>query len=120
VPWPEGPERPQRSAGALVILHNGRLLAYLGRGEKSLLTFLPREEPERGRAATVIAKTLFELVDGVSRRALIVASIDGDKARGHALGEALERAGFTPIGEGYVLRHGRAGLESRGGSRARR
>jgi ATP-dependent helicase Lhr and Lhr-like helicase len=117
LPWPDGPERPQRAAGALVVLHNGALLAYLGRGEKSLLTFLPAQEPERGHAAAVIADTLFELCDGVSRRAFVLASIDGDKARGHVLGEALMRVGFAPIGDGYVLRHGRG---SREGSHARR
>ena len=91
--------------------------AYLARGEKSLATFLPGEEPERTQAAAVIADTLFELVDGVSRRALVLSIIDGDKARGHALGPALEGVGFTPVGEGYVLRYGRGQRE---GSHARR
>jgi ATP-dependent helicase Lhr and Lhr-like helicase len=112
LPWPEGPERPQRAAGALVVLCNGALLAYLARGEKSLLTFLPEREPERGRAAAVIAETLLDLVDGVARRALVLASIDGDKARSSPLGGALEAVGFTPVGEGYVLRFGRGTRES--------
>jgi ATP-dependent helicase Lhr and Lhr-like helicase len=107
LPWPEGPERPQRAAGALVVLHDGVLLAYLARGEKSLTSFLPARDPERARAARVLADTLAELVDGVARRALILGSIDGEKARGHTLGAALEQVGFTPVGEGYVLRHGR-------------
>jgi ATP-dependent Lhr-like helicase len=111
LPWPDGPERPQRAAGALVVLYQGALLAYLARGEKSLATFLPAEEPERTRAAEVIADSLFELVDGVARRALVLSSIDGDKARGHAIGPLLERAGFAPVGEGYVLRHGRSRRE---------
>jgi ATP-dependent Lhr-like helicase len=117
LPWPEGDERPQRAAGALVLLYNGALVAYVGRGEKSLLAFLPAQEPERGRAAAVIADALNELVDGVSRRALVLATIDGAKARGHELGAALERVGFTPVGEGYVLRYGRGNRE---GSHARR
>jgi ATP-dependent helicase Lhr and Lhr-like helicase len=117
LPWPEGTERPQRAAGALVVLYNGALVAYVGRGEKSLLAFLPAQEPERGHAAAVIADALSELVDGVARRALVLATIDGGKARGHELGAALERVGFTPVGEGYVLRHGRG---SREGSHARR
>jgi ATP-dependent Lhr-like helicase len=117
LPWPEGNERPQRAAGALVLLYNGALVAYMGRGEKSLLAFLPTQEPERGRAAAVIADALSELVDGVSRRALVLATIDGGKARGHELGATLERVGFTPVGEGYVLRYGRG---SREGSHARR
>jgi ATP-dependent Lhr-like helicase len=117
LPWPEGPERPQRAAGALVVLRAGALLAYMARGEKSLSTFLPARDPERAHAAAALAETLGELVDGVARRALIIASIDGDKARGHTLGPALERVGFTAIGDGYVLRHGRGVRE---GSHARR
>jgi len=113
LPWPEGPERPQRAAGALVVLHQGALLGYLARGEKSLLAFLPAQDPERARAAAVLGGALHELVDGVSRRALILASIDGGEARGHALGPTLERVGFTPVGEGYVLRFGR-GLREAG------
>jgi ATP-dependent Lhr-like helicase len=111
LPWPEGPERPQRAAGALVFLYQGALLAQLARGEKSLLTFLPAEEPERGRAAAVLADALAELVDGVERRALIISSVDGAKARGSELGSWLERAGFTAVGEGYVLRFGRGARE---------
>jgi ATP-dependent Lhr-like helicase len=117
LPWPEGPERPQRASGALVVLYDGALLAYLGRGEKSLLTFLPAQEPERSRAGAVLADALFELVDGVGRRALVLATIDGQKARGHGLGEWLMRVGFTPVGDGYVLRYRRERSE---GSHARR
>jgi ATP-dependent Lhr-like helicase len=113
LPWPEGPDRPQRAAGALVVLHDGAVLAYLARGEKSLSSFLPPRDPERARAAAVVADALRDLCDGVARRALVLASIDGNKARGHALGPALERVGFTPVGDGYVLRHGRGVREGR-------
>jgi ATP-dependent Lhr-like helicase len=106
--WPEGPERPQRAAGALVLISGGALLGYLTRGEKSLLSFLPQGEPERSHAASALAAGLAALVDGVERRALVLASIDGARARSSALGAALERVGFTPIGDGYVLRQGRA------------
>jgi ATP-dependent Lhr-like helicase len=111
LPWPDGPERPQRGAGSLVFLCRGALIGYLARGEKALATFLPAEEPERARTAEVLATTLFELVDGMARRALVLSSIDGDKARGHAIGPALESVGFTPVGEGYVLRFGRGRRE---------
>ncbi len=56
-PWPDDGRdgaRPQRAAGAQVILHDGNLLGYLGRTEKDLLTFLPewlhRLEPLGARA----------------------------------------------------------------------
>ena len=38
---------PTRSVGATVILVNGALAAYLVRGDRQLLTFLPEAEPDR-------------------------------------------------------------------------
>ena len=40
-----------RVPGASVILVNGMLAAYIGRGEKQLSVFLPEDEPMRGMAA---------------------------------------------------------------------
>jgi ATP-dependent helicase Lhr and Lhr-like helicase len=117
LPWPDGEPRPQRAAGALVVLGDGALLGYLGRREKSLRTFLPKDEPERTHAARRLAAGLAALVDGELRRALIIATIDGEPARGTGFGAALEQAGFTPIGEGYVLR---AHRPDRRGARAGR
>jgi hypothetical protein len=42
--------RPQRAAGARVILDRGVLLGYLNRTGQHLLTFLPETEPERSVA----------------------------------------------------------------------
>ena len=44
----DGGARPQRAAGAQVVLRDGALIAYAGRTERNLITFLPSEEPERG------------------------------------------------------------------------
>jgi hypothetical protein len=87
-----------------VVLADGALLGYLGRREKSLNTFLPKEQPERGQAARRLAAGLAALVDGELRRALIIALIDGAPARESELGPALQSAGFSAVGEGYVLR----------------
>ncbi|HEU4580920.1 MAG TPA: helicase-related protein, partial [Polyangiaceae bacterium] len=107
LPWPDNDVRPQRAAGAQVVLWEGSLIAYLGRREKTLLTFLPAEEPERTRAARHIAAALAGLVDGALRRAIILATIDGRPARESALGETLRQAGFVAVGEGFVLRGAR-------------
>jgi ATP-dependent Lhr-like helicase len=104
LPWPEAEPRPQRAAGAMVVLGDGALLGYLGRREKSLVTFLPADEPERSRARNQLASALAGMVDGAFRRALVIATIDGAPARSSALGAALEQAGFTAVGDGYVLR----------------
>ena len=40
---------PTRTAGALVVLVDGFLAAYLRRGERELLLFAPEDEPQRSR-----------------------------------------------------------------------
>ncbi|MEM1304242.1 MAG: DEAD/DEAH box helicase, partial [Planctomycetota bacterium] len=55
LPWPEASGdkdkdtagRPQRAAGALVVLLEGRLTAYVGRTGRRLTTFLADDEPQR-------------------------------------------------------------------------
>ncbi|WP_437971931.1 DEAD/DEAH box helicase [Sorangium sp. So ce260] len=99
-----GPVRPQRAAGALVILHDGRLLAWMGRTERSLTTFLPEAEPERGEAIQAIASALAALVAEGRRRAVLVATIDGEPAHSSPLARALAEAGFTSGAHGYLKR----------------
>ncbi|WP_437683323.1 DEAD/DEAH box helicase [Sorangium sp. So ce131] len=99
-----GPVRPQRAAGALVILHDGRLLAWMGRTERSLTTFLPEAEPERGDAIRAIASALAALVTEGRRRAVLVATIDGEPAHSSPLARALADAGFTSGAHGYLKR----------------
>jgi ATP-dependent helicase Lhr and Lhr-like helicase len=108
LPWPErqGDEgaRPQRSAGAQVVLHEGRLLAALLRGEHQLLTFLPEEEPERSRSARALAFALADLVDSGRRKALFVARVDGADVGRSPLAAFLTAAGFTPGTRGFLKR----------------
>ncbi|WP_437641593.1 DEAD/DEAH box helicase [Sorangium sp. So ce854] len=99
-----GPVRPQRAAGALVILHDGRLLAWMGRTERSLTTFLPEAEPERGEAIRAIASALAALVSEGRRRAVLVATIDGEPAHSSPLARALAEVGFTSGAHGYLNR----------------
>ena len=47
--------RPMRAAGTHVVLVDGALAAYLGRGEKELRTFLPADEPQRSRVLRGLA-----------------------------------------------------------------
>ena len=51
---PAATRRPRgatRTVGATVILVDGALVAYLARGDRQLLTWLPDAEPQRSRAA---------------------------------------------------------------------
>jgi ATP-dependent Lhr-like helicase len=96
--------RPQRAAGALVVLRDGELLGWMGRGEHPLLTFLPDEEPARSEASRALARALAERVDSGGLRALLVATIDGVDAAGSPLAESFLGAGFAPSARGLLRR----------------
>jgi ATP-dependent Lhr-like helicase len=106
--WPEHPgegmSRPQRAAGAHVILLDGALVGYVGRAEKNLLTFLPESDPERGHAAEALASALAALVDGGRRRTLLITRVDGDDPGRSALASRLAAAGFTATSKGWFRR----------------
>jgi ATP-dependent Lhr-like helicase len=105
VPWPEQEgARPQRAAGAQVILHNGRLAAWLGRADRNLLTLLPEAEPEASETAAAIASALAGLVESGRRRALLVAKVDGENPAVSPLAPFLRDAGFLPGSRGYLKR----------------
>ena len=109
LPWPsrgadgEG-ARPQRAAGAHVVLVGGELLAWLGRAEQNLLTFLPAEEPGRTRRGRALANALARLVDSGRRRALLISRVDGEPVHSSALGPLLVAAGFSAGHKGYLKR----------------
>jgi ATP-dependent Lhr-like helicase len=104
LPWPKSDSRPGRSAGSHVILHDGRLLGYLGRSDRSLLTFLSDSEPERGEDLAALAHALGDLVDGGRRRALLISEIDGAPPQQSRLADQLVGAGFTPSSRGFLKR----------------
>jgi ATP-dependent Lhr-like helicase len=104
--WPAGKTeaRPQRAAGALVVLGDGELLGWLGRGEHPLLTFLPEEEPARTEAARALAAALAARVTSSGARALLVPSIDGAFAADSPLARFFLEAGFVPTARGLLRR----------------
>ncbi len=118
--WPAGKTdaRPQRAPGALVVLQDGELLGWLGRGDHPLLAFLPDEEPARSAAARTLARALAERVDSGGLRALLIATIDGVEAGRSALAEYFVGAGFSATAQGLFRRgsHARsaeaAGMET--------
>jgi ATP-dependent Lhr-like helicase len=105
VKWPEVPARSlTRSVGANVILVNGALAAYVGRGEKQLITFLPDAEPSRSMIGRAIAAALAGIVERGIRRALLITEIDDEPTSKSPLAPLLVEAGFTPSALGYQLR----------------
>jgi ATP-dependent helicase Lhr and Lhr-like helicase len=102
VKWPA--QGPMRNVGSSVILVDGALAAYVGRGEKQLQTFLPEDEPRRSLVAREIAKSLARIVESGARRALLVAEIDDEAVSKSPLAPFLAEAGFAPTALGYQMR----------------
>ncbi|MFS2295401.1 MAG: ATP-dependent DNA helicase, partial [Actinomadura sp.] len=105
LPWPErGDEvasghKPGRKAGALVVLSDGRLVLYVERGGRTLLTW--DDDPE------VLQPAVDALALAVREGALgklTVERADGSAVTDSPLAVALESAGFHPTPRGLRLR----------------
>jgi ATP-dependent helicase Lhr and Lhr-like helicase len=106
--WPALPSsddrsRTTRTAGSLVVIVNGALAAYISRGARQLLAFLPDDEPGLSTTARAIATTL-------ARLGLLVHEINGLPATEHPLAPYLVDAGFSPSAMGFQIRRGGFGL----------
>jgi ATP-dependent Lhr-like helicase len=101
--WPAGSEGadagrgPTRSVGALVVLVNGALSAYISRGARQLQVFLPEDEPARSVTARALARRLAGL-------GLLIGEINGVPAPKHPLAPFLVEAGFSPSAMGFHVR----------------
>jgi ATP-dependent Lhr-like helicase len=115
LPWPapgeaEGDEgrtgrRAARAAGAIVVLVDGALAAWMGRAERNLLAFLdavPDRDPDE--VAYAVAEALAGQVRPGGRRAVFVTEVNGKPAQETPLGPALLQAGFTFGPRGYMKR----------------
>ncbi|HEX8508016.1 MAG TPA: DEAD/DEAH box helicase, partial [Propionibacteriaceae bacterium] len=101
LPWPEREgHRPGRKPGALVVLVNGRLVFYVERGGKSLLTFTDDREL-LGPAAEALARSVNQGLLGK----LTVERADGEHVFGSGqVSDALQQAGFRMTPQGLRLR----------------
>jgi len=108
VRWPptgdDGAGRgPTRSAGTYVVLVDGHLAGWLGRGGQALRTWLPEHEPDRSRHSRALAQALAESPLLRARHGgLLIAEIDGTPATDHPFAPSLAAAGFTPGARGYA------------------
>ena len=96
--WPPldgGPVRgPSRSAGSQVVLVDGALAAFLGRGARQAWVWLPEAEPDRGRVARAVAVALGTVASGgwVDRRGgLLLEEVNGVAAAESPLARYLQR-----------------------------
>jgi ATP-dependent Lhr-like helicase len=91
--------RPGRKAGSLVVLVDGRLVVYVERGGKTVLTFGDPDGRELALAAASLAATVRNRIGK-----LAVERVDGEFVLGTPLGDALRDAGFAPTPSGIRLR----------------
>ncbi|MGH9459244.1 MAG: DEAD/DEAH box helicase [Thermoanaerobaculia bacterium] len=107
--WPARADgaTPSRTAGTHVVLAAGRLAAYLPRGMRAMLTWIPADEPDRGRTMRAIAARLADLVRDAARPALLLDEIDGRPAAESELAVALIDEGFERTARGLQLRRPR-------------
>ena len=103
IKWPEreGGGGPTRTAGALVVLVDGFLAAYLRRGERELLLFAPADEPQRSRLIRTAARALAELS---APRGMFLSEIDGAPATTHRAAPLFVETGFALTAMGLQRR----------------
>ena len=92
-------------AGAIVILVDGALAGWIGRGERNLLTFfdqVPDRDPQE--VAFEIARALANEVCSGKRRSLFVTEVDGQRTDDTPMASALLEAGFIRTSHGYLKR----------------
>jgi ATP-dependent helicase Lhr and Lhr-like helicase len=104
--WParEG-ARPMRADGAnVVIAPDGRLIAWLGRKERTVLTFFASEQRDAEHDALLVAELLSRSLAQRDRQAYLIAAVDGEDVARSQLGKALLGAGFQATSRGYLKR----------------
>jgi len=115
LPWPKAADSgrgPTRSVGATVILVDGALAAYLARGDRQLVTYLPDSEPARSKSARAIARALADRPSA----GMLIEEIDGTASSLHPLASYLTEAGFVSGAMGMqrvVSRQSAVGSHSR-------
>jgi ATP-dependent Lhr-like helicase len=97
---------PMRTVGATVLLVEGALVGYLARSDRSLLTWLPDDEPLRSKSARSIARLLIErarsaAAGGEAPRGMLIEEIDGGAPAEHPMAPFLVEAGFISGALGF-------------------
>jgi ATP-dependent Lhr-like helicase len=92
-----------RTVGATAVLVDGALVAYLSRGDRQLLTWLPDSEPLRSHAARGVAGSLIARarMGGEQPRGMLIEDIDGAAPALHFLAPFLAEAGFLSGALGF-------------------
>jgi ATP-dependent Lhr-like helicase len=99
LPWPQSDGRMARAAGAYCVLDSGRLVLYLERGGRSLLT--------NGEIRSEHVRTLL----GVATRAgrVEIQRVDGLPVMESPVAALLRESGFASTHRGLIAHDGRSG-----------
>ncbi len=111
LPWPETlakEARPQRSAGARVVLSDTAPLAWLDRSGRRLFNFFAVPDLEPAEAATRTARALRDGAGDLRRGVLRIEQIDGEAATASAFVEIFLQAGFRRGYRGLELERTRS------------
>jgi ATP-dependent Lhr-like helicase len=105
-PGSPGARGATRTAGARVIIVNGRAAAWIGRGDRQLIVCVPDDEPERSRIGRAMARELVSIAHRApeGRRGWLVEEINGKAAIDDPSSRFLLDAGFTATAMGLQLR----------------
>ncbi len=100
-----GGRGPTRTVGSTVVLVNGALAAYIARGGRQVVAFMPEDEPARTSVSRALAGRLAAVARGEDGRAgLLISEINGMAAADHPLSPFLIEAGFNPSAMGFQMR----------------
>jgi ATP-dependent helicase Lhr and Lhr-like helicase len=108
--WPDSPageeagRAPTRTVGAMVVLVNGALAAYVPRGGRQVTVYLPEDEPARSTTGRALGRALAGLARDEHRGGLLLAEISGQEPATHPLAPFLIEAGFNPSAMGFQMR----------------
>jgi ATP-dependent Lhr-like helicase len=96
---------PTRTVGSMVVLIDGALAAYIARGGRQLLVFIPDDEPGRTRMSRALANRLAAMTRGDEwRGSLLITEINGMPTADHPFAPFLIDAGFNPSAMGFQMR----------------
>jgi len=106
IPWPsKNDSRCLRSAGALVVLHNGSVLGYLAKGFSNLVTFAVDDRSENASRARVLAESLIAFAKTRKLPALHLPLVDGQDAAKWDCATVFLACGFILAGQGLLYRN---------------
>ena len=110
IPWPvlvaEDTRGATRTAGARVVIVNGRLAAWISRGDRQLIVCVPDDEPDRSSVGRALARELVEIARRApeGRRGWLIEDINGKPAIEHPASQYLIEHGFASSAMGLQLR----------------